>query len=512
MLYHFVIVNYMKLVLEILGVLSLIELLLTTPLLWRWRRVIAGLLVLGVAVTTGIVLGYNLRLWAVLFFVAGLYRIINLLRVIERRRQIEELKKVVWQTSWQLIGLQLVLLGVAALQDQYNFSPQSWLIILAAVQFLAATMLLLSTKRHLSTTRAPETVASYADRDLPTLTVCIPARNETDDLHDCLESLIKSDYPKLEILVLDDCSQERRTPEIIRTFAHDGVRFIAGKMPGDDWLAKNYAYEQLVEAASGDVLLFCGVDARFSSTSLRSLVATLLEKDKAMCSVIPRNAVLKSWHLGALTVQTARYAWEMALPRRLWQRPPVLSTCWLIKRQALKQAGGFEAVKRSISPERYLARQVARQNDDYTFLQAGGPLELHSIKSLSEQHATAVRTRYPQLHRRPELVYILSVAELTILLLPLATLLLGLIYSNWLLALISLVTYIILTTFYCLNSALTYRQFRLNSLFLLPIAATYDIALLNYSMWRYEFDEVIWKERNVCVPVMQVVPHLPKLD
>jgi hypothetical protein len=38
-----------------------------------------------------------------------------------------------------------------------------------------------------------------------------------------------------------------------------------------------------------------------------------------------------------------------------------------------------------------------------------------------------------------------------------------------------------------------------------------DIAALNISMYMYEFREVLWKGRNVCVPVMRVVPRLPKI-
>jgi hypothetical protein len=30
-------------------------------------------------------------------------------------------------------------------------------------------------------------------------------------------------------------------------------------------------------------------------------------------------------------------------------------------------------------------------------------------------------------------------------------------------------------------------------------------------MWQYEFGEVIWKDRNICIPIMQVVPELPKI-
>jgi hypothetical protein len=30
-------------------------------------------------------------------------------------------------------------------------------------------------------------------------------------------------------------------------------------------------------------------------------------------------------------------------------------------------------------------------------------------------------------------------------------------------------------------------------------------------MWQYEFHEVLWKGRNVCLPVMRIIPNLPKL-
>jgi hypothetical protein len=45
----------------------------------------------------------------------------------------------------------------------------------------------------------------------------------------------------------------------------------------------------------------------------------------------------------------------------------------------------------------------------------------------------------------------------------------------------------------------------------LPVGVFVDISLLHYSMWQYEFSHVEWKGRNVCVPVMHVVPRLPKM-
>lgn len=42
------------------------------------------------------------------------------------------------------------------------------------------------------------------------------------------------------------------------------------------------------------------------------------------------------------------------------------------------------------------------------------------------------------------------------------------------------------------------------------IATELCIGLL--SMYKYEFSEVIWKDRNICEPVMHTIPKLPPTD
>jgi hypothetical protein len=367
-----------------------------------------------------------------------------------------------------------------------------------------------STMRHLRTTRPPLKTAAYADKELPAISVCIPARNETEDLEACLESLVLSDYPKLEILVLDDCSQNHRTPEIIRAFAASGVRFIDGQAPPERWLAKNYAYKQLADEANGEVLLFCGVDTRFQPGSLRRMLVLMLTRQKSMVSFVPKNVRPNLRNLAAYVIQPSRYAWELSLPRKLLKRPPVLSTCWLVSSELLKTAGGFEAVTRSSSPESHFALAAAKTNDGYSFLQSDESTGLLSAKTLSEQLSTAIRTRYPQTHKRPEIVGLLTLTEI-LLVAPFVLVFVYAFTGYWLLAALTGVTCILLSWFYAAITGLTYRHFLLRGLWLLPFAFLYDLGLLNYSMWQYEFGEVIWKGRNVCIPVMHVTPRLPKL-
>jgi hypothetical protein len=298
----------MELVLISLAVVSLLEIIQWLSAFWRWRRPMAGILIVVLAVCSGLLLGQDFTIWSVIFVCFSLYRIVNLLRIIENRVHGDYLFNVARRSSFILIGIQLLIVAAVGLDSRLQINSIVWLYILIIFQLIGGGIVVSSTIRHLKTTRPPLNVDDYADRDLPTLTVAIPARNETEDLSECLQSLITSNYPKLEILVLDDCSQEKHTPEIIRGFAHDGVRFVAGKTPPERWLAKNYAYSQLAEESNGDLLLFCGVDVRFQKDALRSLVKTMLYKQKSMMGVLPINQISRKWSLESLLVQPAHYA------------------------------------------------------------------------------------------------------------------------------------------------------------------------------------------------------------
>lgn len=493
----------MTLLLSILGALSLLELTIWLPFVWGARKAIAIIIIPSISVTSGLIVGMKFQFWAAILLMFSLYRVVNLLRLLEDRMQPDHLFSVTRRTSMWLIGCQVITVGVAQLSLSLSVSSRTWLYAVAGMQLGVALVLFFSTIRHLRATRAHTTHEHLAERDLPTLSVLIPARNETTDLEACLSSLVSSDYPKLEILVLDDCSQNKRTAGIIKDFAHSGVRFIAGTPPPKHWLAKNHAYEQLANEASGEILLFCGVDTRFSPHSLRSIIDTMLAKDKQMASLIPRNSLPRPTNLEAAFIQPARYAWELAIPRRWLRRTPVLSTCWLITKRQLSKAGGLPAVSNSVSPEAYFARYSAKHGDKYSFLQSGTTIDLSSDKRISEQRATAIRTRYPQLHRRPELVALTLLAELGSLTAPFAVLAISLAARNWFVATISLVTCAILITLYGSTVRLTYRRFLWRGIWAVPFAPLYDVSLLNYSMWQYEFREVVWKGRNVCIPVMQ---------
>jgi glycosyltransferase involved in cell wall biosynthesis len=478
------------------------------PGIRRWQT--DTLSVLSLLITTAI-LYCDFNILSSIIGLLTIYRVINLERLTHRKHQDDHIYHLARRSSLVLSGLQLAALCCLLLVQSMSLNPNVWLIGLAALDILGAVVLALTIDRQGRVTLAPNNLTGRAGLDMPALTVAIPARNETADLEACLQTLVKSSYLKLEILVLDDCSQNLHTPEIIRQFAHDGVRFIAGSVPPDNWLAKNFAYKQLLDESNGELVLFCGVDARFEPNALTAIVETMLDRRKTMLSVMPRNLVPARFKLEALLVQPGRYAWELALPRRWLDRPPVLSSCWVAQRHMLNEAGGFAAVTRAILPERYFARYAALHHDGYSFLQSGEQLGLASAKGFDEQRATAVRMRYPSLHRRIELTALVSIVECLLLVWPYIGLVDSLIRRQWSFACIDASSCLMLSYTYSQIVRITYQRPLLRALWLFPFAAIYDVALLNYSLWRYEFDEVIWKGRNVCIPVMRVLPHLPSL-
>lgn len=496
----------MKWALTILAAVSLMELLTWTRLFWSYRKIMVSPIIIFQAVLIGLIFGFSPNVWTGLLLFASAYRIINLLRLVEGRTEPDYLFTATRKCSYRLIVGQIIIGMAWLLYKHLNIRPVSCLEAVALVIALVSLTLTLSTYKHLRTSRSLRLANHYVKHDLPTLSVLIPARNETLDLEECLVSLVSSDYPKLEILVLDDCSQNKHTPEIIKSFAQAGVRFVAGEMPPDSWLAKNYAYEQLASQANGEILLFCGVDTRFRPETLTLLVETLLDKKKTMASIMPVNKYPSKTDLLGALIQPSRYAWELSLPRSFVNRPAVLSTCWLIRASSLKDFGSFKAVTHSTSPESYFARRAIKQSDGYSFLRSSKAIGLTCQKTLPEQYETAIRTRYPQLHRRLELVGLLSLAELTVFIAPIFGFIYGWAGHYWLLLSLSGVSLILLSGLYAAICWLTYSKFLLRSLVGWPAAVLYDIGLLNYSMWQYEFRQVIWKGRNICLPVMRVRP------
>lgn len=495
----------------LLLVIVLVELLACYLPVNQFQKILAGLCLIIISVDSLLIFGLRPAIWSALVIYFSVFRVINQIKLIDARKQKDYLRSSFTRSALMLVFIQAVILLLGWVNSWLALDHLEETGLLSAVTVISLIIMALSLRRSLLKTRPNLTRTFTSDAKLPSLSVAIPARNETVDLDECLTSLIASDYPKLEVLVLDDCSQEKRTPEIIRKYAHDSVRFLAGRAPDESWTPKNYAYEQLAAEVNGEIILFVGVDTRFDYQTIRKMVELKMSKKKTMISFMPVNSLPRT-KFKSILLQPVRYLWELAIPRRSFNRPPVLSTCWLIDKKVLLENGSFNAVSRSILPERYFARQAAQKNDGYSFVCLGEKLGLLAKKSLKDQKETAVRTGYPLLKQRIENVSFIVLSELVLFIFPILELIYGLIKGSIFVVIVSLINILIASVVLFVITRLTYNKAIFLSAIFYPFVIAYDIFIIFYSMWAYEFGEVVWKGRNVSVPVMQIVTRFSTLS
>ena len=327
-----------------------------------------------------------------------------------------------------------------------------------------------------------------AVEESPTVSVCIAARNETHALAQCLERVLKSDYVKLEVLVLDDSSSDD-TSLIIKSFANAGVRFIPGKQLPAGWLGKNHAYKTLADEASGDLLLYIDVDTTLSTSTITQLVEQLTSANVSMISVLPRREDTERWSAMAGTM---RYYWELLLGTR--KSPPASSAIWMVRSDKLREEGiGLENYGMSVRPERHLARQLARQ-DSYRYLIGTSSLGVAYEKHLRSQYETALRLYYPATGRSIARWLLCSV-YLVLILIPLVVLLAedGTFKVGWSLILIAITA----ATFGLFVRRTYGGAARMLRVVLGPLLVIQELVLLTLSYWKYRLGAVTWKGRLV---------------
>ncbi len=121
-----------------------------------------------------------------------------------------------------------------------------------------------------------------ANRQLPTVSIIIPARNEEQNISTCLQSILQNNYPAhlLEIIVVDDHSEDS-TAAIVKSYSNQNVKLISLK----DFIAdkinsyKKKAIEVAVAQATGTLIITTDADCIVPLKWLQT-IATFYEEKK----------------------------------------------------------------------------------------------------------------------------------------------------------------------------------------------------------------------------------------
>jgi glycosyltransferase involved in cell wall biosynthesis len=122
--------------------------------------------------------------------------------------------------------------------------------------------------------------APSSDAHCPSISLIFAARDEEEKLPAALATLAQLDYPHLEIIAVDDRSQDS-TPRILEEFARadSRARVVRVEALPSGWLGKPHALQKAYEVSTGKWLLFTDADVLFAPDVLRRAMSLAKQRN-----------------------------------------------------------------------------------------------------------------------------------------------------------------------------------------------------------------------------------------
>jgi chlorobactene glucosyltransferase len=258
------------------------------------------------------------------------------------------------------------------------------------IVFLSACLLILITNLMVLQRLGPKTSEGLPEPDTsPLVSILIPARNEEISIRECIVSLLLQDYPNIEIIVLDDHSNDN-TENILRELATTTrkLKIIEGEELPPGWLGKNWACYQLGELAKGSFLLFTDADTRHEPNAVREAVWTLISQRLDFLSALPLQ-IVETFGEKLLVPSLYSYTQSFISLNLSYLLPiPGLSASigqfMLIRRDIYKEIGGHEAIRDDVADDLALVRQVKAHKRRWRLFDGTALIRCRMYRSFSQ--------------------------------------------------------------------------------------------------------------------------------
>jgi cellulose synthase/poly-beta-1,6-N-acetylglucosamine synthase-like glycosyltransferase len=198
-----------------------------------------------------------------------------------------------------------------------------------------------------------------AARELPKISVIIPVRNEAQRMEGLLRSLALQDYPRAEYIFIDDRSNDE-SPGILRHFAAAQKNVLIITLRENPAMNhKQYAMEQGIGAASGDMFLFTDADCEVPGRWIWSMAARMAEKKTGVVigPVFKRPGGNGFFHTYQCFDHAIRYMY-LAASTGLGAAGGGFGNNLIISRECLDAIGGYGAVPESPTEDAALVSRV----------------------------------------------------------------------------------------------------------------------------------------------------------
>jgi hopene-associated glycosyltransferase HpnB len=247
----------------------------------------------------------------------------------------------------------------------------------------------------------------------PSIVAVVPARNEADVIKTSIASLLVQDYPGQFRIVLVDDSSEDGTADAARALAAThprGARLavIGGTPLPPGWVGKMWAVHSGIKEADrlhpeAPYLWLTDADIAHGPGVLRGLVAKAEHERLDLVSLMALLHCRRPWE--RLLIPAFVYFFQKLYPFPRINDPahPLAGAaggCMLVRRAALKMAGGIEAIRGAVIDDCALGKALKRNGPIWLGL-AEDTRSVRPYEGLKDIWRMVARSAYDQLGYSP---------------------------------------------------------------------------------------------------------------
>jgi glycosyltransferase involved in cell wall biosynthesis len=209
----------------------------------------------------------------------------------------------------------------------------------------------------------------------PTVSIIVPARDEEAKIEAAMRSKLALDYPKLEIIAVNDRSQDATGVLLDRLAAEDSrLSVIHLDALAEGWLGKSHAMHVAAARANGDYLLFTDADVFYKPDLLRKAVTMCEARGLDHLALAPRLECSGFFEKAVnlffvLMLCIASQPW---LVRTGWRMSYVgVGAFALVRRRAYAQCGGHTTIRLDVLDDVKLGKLIKQTGLKQDVLDAG---------------------------------------------------------------------------------------------------------------------------------------------
>jgi len=262
------------------------------------------------------------------------------------------------------------------------------LIVIAACTLVVATVIGLDFQFGIRRIDNLQQQPPQWGKELPMVSVIVPARNEERQIEQALRSLLRLDYPRLEITVVNDRSTDGTGAILARMKAFDPrLNIVSIEQLPQGWLGKNHAMQYGADRSRGEWLLFTDADVVFEPTVLRRAIPFALRNRLDHLTMAP-DTCMPGWFLQSFVVCFAFYFYAYLRPWKVRdQRSSThlgIGAFNLVRREHYRAAGGHAALAMRPDDDLKLAKVLKRCGGRAECLNGMGMISVEWYSSFRE--------------------------------------------------------------------------------------------------------------------------------